>query len=438
MYSRDSVDHVCTFQRLNRVSTLRWWSCEVRVMTKHRRLVATQHSSQKLPCVAVQAQRRERLGHRGSSHEKPMEARTAGGVGVTGRPRHHFYTRVNSRIRREVMGFVGRTHPPPPVTRDRTGEGQGSSWHSPWNVAHSTRGSCPGSPAFFGASRPLWTCGCSVIVLSQRIVESTKVDAPTTHSGSSTLLADFSWIHSTVPSRASFGRMQRMSSDASQISVCVSEQPVPSMDSIAASERLSPVNRRASAQWRPRVTLKHHPRRVHGSFGMNDGALVETVRHLASFEQRAPSRPLVVDLFVHRPLPCGGCDSDFAVGSLASEEVCGDLWRCVVGPIGGSEPCFSPHGVAGSLQQVTRHMQQIPLGSFDRFLSVRLIGCVRNRVPLAGLLASRGSLRGIFRHCWSHPAVQCGDIALHSHVRPPVEAPREFGSFSTEPVKQCP
>lgn len=149
-------------------------------------------------------------------------------------------------------------------------------------------------------------------------------------------------------------------------------------------------------------------------------------------------RPLVVNLFVHRSLHLGGCDSDFAVGSLAVEEVCGDLWRCVVGPIGSSEPCFSPHGVAEALQQVTRLMLQFPLGGFDRLLSVRLMGCERKRVPFAGLPASRGSLRGIFRLCWSHPAVQRGDIALHSQVRPPVEAQREFGSFSTEPVKQCP
>ena len=107
-------------------------------------------------------------------------------------------------------------------------------------------------------------------------------------------------------------------------------------------------------------------------------------------------------------------------------------------PIGSSEPCFSSQGVAGALQQVTRHMQQFPLGSFVLLLSVRLMGCERKRVPLAGLPASRGSLRGIFRHCWSHPAVQCGDIALHSPVRPPVEEPREFGSFSTVPVKHCP
>ena len=42
MCCKDSIDRVCTFQRLNKVSTLRWWSCEVHVMEKHRRLVATQ------------------------------------------------------------------------------------------------------------------------------------------------------------------------------------------------------------------------------------------------------------------------------------------------------------------------------------------------------------------------------------------------------------
>ena len=57
------------------------------MVTKHRRLVAIQQQRSvrealiaKLPCVAVRVQRRERLKHRGSSHEKPMEARTAAGL----------------------------------------------------------------------------------------------------------------------------------------------------------------------------------------------------------------------------------------------------------------------------------------------------------------------------------------------------------------------
>ena len=47
--------------------------------------------------------------------------------------------------------------------------------------------------------------------------------------------------------------------------------------------------------------------------------------------------------------------------------------------------------------------------------------------PLVVLPAPRGSLRGTFRRCWSHPAAQCGDIAPRGQVRPPVEATRPSG-----------
>ena len=83
-----------------------------------------------------------------------------------------------------------------------------------------------------------------------------------------------------------------MSSDASSMSVCVSEQPVPSME-VAASERLSPASVQseslgsAAASGDPQASSQATAVQP----GRMDGALVEMVRHLASFVQRALSDP---------------------------------------------------------------------------------------------------------------------------------------------------
>ena len=133
-------------------------------MTKHRRLVAIQQqlsrersTGRKLPCITVQVQRRERLEPRGSSREKPMEARNAAGLvllDVCG-----IISTRESIPRFAARSWVCGTRTSAATTDQRLHwRGQGSSWRSLWKIAPSTRGSCvsstlPGPSAFFGASR---------------------------------------------------------------------------------------------------------------------------------------------------------------------------------------------------------------------------------------------------------------------------------------------
>ena len=70
------------------------------------------------------------------------------------------------------------------------------------------------------------------------------------------------------------------------MSVCVSEQAVPSIDE-AVSERLSPAC--VQSESLGSVAASGDPQAA--SQGLLDGAFVEMVRHLASFVQRAPSDP---------------------------------------------------------------------------------------------------------------------------------------------------
>jgi len=117
---KDSSDRVQRCRRLNKVSTLRWWSCEVRVKIKHRHIIATQQQrSVRESLVTTLRVLQSKCAEADSWNFAAAHMRRRWKLAVLrgwyywthrrlhrrGRLCDHLATRVHPQIRREVIGL---------------------------------------------------------------------------------------------------------------------------------------------------------------------------------------------------------------------------------------------------------------------------------------------------------------------------------------------